>query len=216
MAIMLRTQGIPTRVVNGFHGGDYNDAADLTVVRQKNAHSWVEVYFPKEDVWVKFDPTPASNDVGAADAGFVGQFKKYMEAAEAFWIQNFVAYDDQGQRSLLHSIRNGVVDSQQDLAEYFAHAKALFEEWWADVKGANGSEASWSCDPVGGSLYRFGLVHSGPVRLGAVQGSKIKGLETSGGASLWRAETVGGRVLRTYARGFSGQRLCPAGASNTA
>src|SRR5439155_691788 len=49
MAVMLRTQGIATRVVNGFHGGDYNDTADLTIVHQYNAHSWVEVYFPKEN-----------------------------------------------------------------------------------------------------------------------------------------------------------------------
>ena len=47
MAVMLRTQGIATRIVNGFHGGEYNDAADVTVVRQRNAHAWVEVFFPK-------------------------------------------------------------------------------------------------------------------------------------------------------------------------
>ena len=52
MAIMLRTQGIPTRVVNGFQQGEYNETADVYVVRQREAHSWVEVYFPGEDAWV--------------------------------------------------------------------------------------------------------------------------------------------------------------------
>src|SRR5690606_37163274 len=40
MAVMLRTQGIATRVVNGFQRGDYNETADVFVVRQLNAHSW--------------------------------------------------------------------------------------------------------------------------------------------------------------------------------
>ena len=37
---------------------EYNDAADAYTVRQSDAHSWVEVYFPQNDAWVSFDPTP--------------------------------------------------------------------------------------------------------------------------------------------------------------
>ena len=96
MAVMLRTQGIATRIVNGFHGGDFNDTADVTVVRQRNAHAWVEVYFPKEDVWVPFDPTPAAGQNAAASSmGISGTVKKYLEALETFWIQYFVAFDNQ-------------------------------------------------------------------------------------------------------------------------
>ena len=53
MAVMLRTQGIATRIVNGFSEGEYNETADVYVVKQKNAHSWVEVYFPGENVWCR-------------------------------------------------------------------------------------------------------------------------------------------------------------------
>lgn len=155
MAVMLRSQGIASRIVNGFHGGDYNDASDLTVVRQRNAHSWVEVYFPQSGSWVTFDPTPAINDAPATGTGIAGRIGKYAEALEAFWIEHFVAYDNEGQRSLMRSVRNGMAESQQDLAEYFQHAKALFEEWWADVKGTNGQTASWSA--IGTALlYLFG------------------------------------------------------------
>jgi transglutaminase-like putative cysteine protease len=142
MAIMLRTQGIATRIVNGFHGGDYNDTSEMTVVRQRNAHSWVEVYFPKEDVWVPFDPTPFSNEIGGSGTGITARVSKYLEAMEAFWIQHFVAYDNQGQRSLVRSVRNGFIDYQADIAEYFQHSKALLDEWWSDVRGDNGSAAS--------------------------------------------------------------------------
>jgi len=57
MAVMLRSQGIPARMVVGYTPGERVDQ-DRWVVRGYNAHAWVEAYFP--DVgWVRFDPTPA-------------------------------------------------------------------------------------------------------------------------------------------------------------
>src|SRR5438445_13833159 len=58
MAVMLRTLHIPSRVVNGFRTGEFNDLTGNYVVRASNAHSWVEAYFPGYG-WVSFDPTPA-------------------------------------------------------------------------------------------------------------------------------------------------------------
>ena len=57
MAIMLRTVGIPTRIVNGFLPGEYNSIGGSYIVRQSDAHSWVEVYAPGKG-WLEFDPTP--------------------------------------------------------------------------------------------------------------------------------------------------------------
>lgn len=57
MAVMLRTQGIPTRFVTGYTPGE-RVAEDEWVVRGLNAHAWVEVYFP-EVGWIAFDPTPS-------------------------------------------------------------------------------------------------------------------------------------------------------------
>ena len=53
MAVMLRTLGIPSRVVNGFRTGEFNDLTSQYVVRASNAHSWVEAYFPGHG-WVAF------------------------------------------------------------------------------------------------------------------------------------------------------------------
>jgi transglutaminase-like putative cysteine protease len=143
MAVILRTQGIATRVVNGFHGGEYNDAADVTVVRARNAHAWVEVYFPKENAWMTFDPTPAVGQLsGKSSAGIAGTVNKYIEALETFWIQYFVAFDNQEQRSLVRSMRNGVVDYHSRFASYFDYAQAIVVEWWAEVRGDQGIRAS--------------------------------------------------------------------------
>jgi len=58
LAVMLRTRGIPARVVNGFLGGELNPLGDQVLVRQRDAHAWVEVNMGEEG-WVTLDATPA-------------------------------------------------------------------------------------------------------------------------------------------------------------
>ncbi|HWH44279.1 MAG TPA: transglutaminaseTgpA domain-containing protein, partial [Thermoleophilaceae bacterium] len=57
MALMLRMNGIPARVVGGFAPGSFNKDRGEFRVRDLDAHSWVEVYFTGIG-WVQFDPTP--------------------------------------------------------------------------------------------------------------------------------------------------------------
>jgi protein-glutamine gamma-glutamyltransferase len=60
MALMLRMGGIPARVASGFSPGSYNSERKDWVVRDTDAHSWVEAYF-RPYGWVTFDPTPAAS-----------------------------------------------------------------------------------------------------------------------------------------------------------
>ncbi|PQO38168.1 DUF3488 and DUF4129 domain-containing transglutaminase family protein [Blastopirellula marina] len=73
LAIMLRTQNIPARVVVGYKGGEYNTFGKYYAVKQKHAHAWVECYLPSDQLpngvksddypngaWLRLDPTPAS------------------------------------------------------------------------------------------------------------------------------------------------------------
>jgi transglutaminase-like putative cysteine protease len=110
MAVLLRTHGIAARVVNGFLPGEYNEAAGAFTVRQSDAHSWVEVYFPETRSWVTFDPTPSAGRTEPVRSGFSAQFKKYAEALELVWFQYVVGYDKQEQRTLATSIHNRVFD----------------------------------------------------------------------------------------------------------
>ena len=93
MAIMLRTVGIPSRVVNGFRSDEFNDLTGNYVVRAKNAHAWVEAYFPGYG-WETFDPTPAGN--GGSPQGW-GRVALYIDAMASFWRDWVVSYDSSHQ-----------------------------------------------------------------------------------------------------------------------
>ena len=124
MALMLRTQGVAARVVNGFLPGEYNEAADAYTVRQSDAHSWVEVYFPETNSWVTFDPTPAAGRAEPQSTGLAAQLGKYAEALELIWFQYVVGYDKQEQRSLATSLHNRVFDYRRILSEVFGSLKS--------------------------------------------------------------------------------------------
>ncbi len=143
MAVMLRTQGIATRVVNGFQRGEYNETADVYVVRQREAHSWVEVLMPGENVWVPFDPTPAAGqNPGAGTAGIYKTVNRYLEALEMIWIQYFVAYDSQEQRSLFTSLRRGASEYNDKASSWLMAVQTAIVDWWQEVRGDEGYQAS--------------------------------------------------------------------------
>ena len=123
MAVMLRTRGIAARVVNGFLPGEYNEAAGAYTVRQSDAHSWVEVYFPETRSWVTFDPTPSAGRLEPVHTGITAQLQKYAEALELVWFQYVVGYDKQEQRSLATSLHNQVFDYGRTVSKLLATAQ---------------------------------------------------------------------------------------------
>ena len=59
-AILLRMVGVPCRYVTGYAGGEFNGVGNYWVVRQRDAHAWVEAYLPDEG-WVIVDTTPSAH-----------------------------------------------------------------------------------------------------------------------------------------------------------
>jgi transglutaminase-like putative cysteine protease len=128
MAVMLRTQGIASRIVNGFLGGEFNEAAGAYTVRQSDAHSWVEVYFPQTNSWVTFDPTPSAGRSSRERSGLTGYLSKYSEALELMWFQYVVGYDKQEQRSLVTSVRRELFDLRQWSAKRLEQARSILPQ----------------------------------------------------------------------------------------
>jgi transglutaminase-like putative cysteine protease len=102
MAVMLRTLGIPSRIVNGFRGGEFNDLTGQYVVRASNAHSWVEAFFPGFG-WISFDPTPAASL--PTPTGW-SRVQLYVDAAASFWREWIINYDSSHQRQLGQTAAN--------------------------------------------------------------------------------------------------------------
>jgi transglutaminase-like putative cysteine protease len=107
MAVMLRTLHIPARVVNGFRSEEFNDVTGSYVVRAKNAHSWVEAYFPGYG-WTTFDPTPGG-DVGTPEGW--DRAMLYLDAAQSFWREWVISYDSSHQYILGQAAMSGTRSS---------------------------------------------------------------------------------------------------------
>jgi len=72
MALMLRALGIPARVVGGFVVWEYNALLQQWIIRQRDAHAWVEVYDDTGQRWVGFDATPAFRQERFSHTGLAG------------------------------------------------------------------------------------------------------------------------------------------------
>jgi transglutaminase-like putative cysteine protease len=68
MAVMLRTAGVPARVVVGFYPGEYDQDQGGFLYRQENAHAWVEAFFPGHG-WIAFEPTASQPMVEIGNVG---------------------------------------------------------------------------------------------------------------------------------------------------
>ncbi len=78
MAAMARSLGIPTRTVLGFTPGE-RETAGTVVVRDRNAHAWVEMWIPSQG-WVRFDPTPRGDGINPSSSGDLGfNLDRYLD-----------------------------------------------------------------------------------------------------------------------------------------
>lgn len=89
MALMLRALGIPARLVGGFRVGEYHTRLQQWIIRQRDAHAWVEVYDDIGQRWVGFDPTPAFRQARFARTGLV-EFLNQSRAWAAWQIRTIV------------------------------------------------------------------------------------------------------------------------------
>lgn len=106
MAVMLRYAGIASRVVNGFQSGEWSSLTDTFVVRQSDAHAWVEGWIPGRG-WVTFDPTPARSDT-AQEIGLLAQLRGRLDRLEVLWDTWVVGLDLLDQQSLAASVFDGM------------------------------------------------------------------------------------------------------------
>lgn len=129
MAIMLRTVGIPTREVNGFLPGEYNDLGEDYIVRASDAHSWVEVYFPGTG-WLTFDPTPPGAEAQGGLFARLGQYIDWFELSWNEWIINYdFVHQIQLAQNLQHSTRNWADAGRRWFARQEDRGRRWMKSW---------------------------------------------------------------------------------------
>jgi protein-glutamine gamma-glutamyltransferase len=111
LVLLCRSAGIPARVVTGFHGGNWNGFENYFMVKNSDAHAWVEV-FDGEAYWVRIDPTPGGNQkiVNLNEAAvhvdsFVdSSVTAYLDSLRILWYRRVVNFDNEDQVELVNGL----------------------------------------------------------------------------------------------------------------
>jgi transglutaminase-like putative cysteine protease len=112
--VMMRAAGIPARVVTGYQGGWYSEFGNYVLVRQSNAHAWVEVWLA-DSGWTRVDPTAAvapdrvnSGPLGAVsgrrhllDFAWLRNMRNGFDILQRRWNDLVIAFNAEKQQSLL-------------------------------------------------------------------------------------------------------------------
>jgi transglutaminase-like putative cysteine protease len=158
MAILLRSVGIPTRLVNGFLMGEYNPVGGDYIIRESDAHSWVEVYAPGRG-WTEFDPTPP--DPNHRDLDLAAQISHYVDAMELFWNSYILIYDSGSQLQLFRGAQDRVQSIQTSVGRksglWVLRAQMLSDRLSARIRQLVESSRFWSAVEVlvlGGLIFK--------------------------------------------------------------
>ncbi len=177
-AMVMRAARIPTRIVLGYHGGEYNPVGRYLVVRQSDAHAWCEVWLDRKG-WQRVDPTAAaapgrveygmamSQRLGvlgvgegegqaAADAGsgffrkIFNFFRDHWDNIKYRWDVAIMTYDRYNQRSFLKSLGLSNPDTWNLLAILLAIIPTIY--WLISFLL---KRETVSVDPVGKTYRHF-------------------------------------------------------------
>lgn len=134
MAVMLRTIGIPARLVTGFMATEWNEYGNYYLVRQQDAHAWVEVHLPHSG-WIMMDPTPESNEEIRNEVSAWHALGRIMDSVRLQWNRFFVQYSAADQLTVIremkassHSVREKTMDSFATLLSLLGGLLARFTD----------------------------------------------------------------------------------------
>ncbi|HEY8995401.1 MAG TPA: DUF3488 and transglutaminase-like domain-containing protein [Lacunisphaera sp.] len=130
--VLARAAGYPTRVVAGFHGGALNGFENYYMVKNSNAHAWVEIY-DGATAWIRVDPTPgggaaaAQDDAADAARGQDSSWSARMDSLRVLWYRRIVNFDSRQQVQMIDQVKTFTTGTGAAL-------KARLDAWSRQVK----------------------------------------------------------------------------------
>lgn len=117
LVLLCRAAGIPARVVTGFHGGSWNGFEDYFMVKNADAHAWVEV-FDGEKFWVRVDPTPGGNlavlgldeATGNASSFVDSSVTAYFDSLKILWYRRVINFDNLDQVAIVDGVSSSFME----------------------------------------------------------------------------------------------------------
>src|SRR5207244_1382892 len=132
MALLCQSLGMDARIVVGFKfGDDFNSFSNMYIVRQSNAHAWVEVRTARG--WVSFDPTSGRGADAIPTVSTWQKAKHFFDFLEYTWANAVVAYDRDSRENLNKNIMAGLANagtrgmsSASDVRSWFKNPTNFF------------------------------------------------------------------------------------------
>jgi len=144
--LLARDAGFPARLVVGFAGGSWNSVEDYFVIRNRNAHAWVEILDRESQQWLRVNPTPGSG-TSATGAGVAGSLRfdtgwgAWVDSLRIQWYRRIVNFEQQDQIELAVSLKE--------------LAKAFSAQFGERIKAAVAEVKAWISQPFSaGNLIR--------------------------------------------------------------
>lgn len=109
-ALLLRLEGVPTRLVGGYYGGSWNEFGGYYAITEDMAHVWVEALI--DGAWQRLDPSRLARNGPAALAGGRERTapwgRSLLDAAEYYWTRTVITYDLGRQLALVRKAGRGL------------------------------------------------------------------------------------------------------------
>lgn len=104
MTLMCQAVGIRSRLVSGYHGGEFNQVGSFYQFRKRDAHAWVEAFLPDRG-WTLFDPTPPSVGRRGSDTSWLARLQRFADYVRFQWSTSIVSFDADSRASLVNAFQ---------------------------------------------------------------------------------------------------------------
>ncbi len=134
--LLARQAGYPARMVVGFAGGSWNSVEDYFVVRNRDAHAWVEIYDESDGTWLRVDPTPGS---GSSNPGllmpgsmaFETGWSAWVDSLRIQWYRRIVNFEQKDQVELALTLKDVLDEYFDGLKDKLSRIGVALKTWVA-------------------------------------------------------------------------------------